>query len=102
MLMRDLAPLGLRLRATRAEDEPGMREAFARGRVDAVITDHNLPRFDSFAALKVAKSVDDDLPVIVLSARWPMILRWPHCKPAPMTSFSSRACFAWCRHSSAP
>src|SRR5882762_11498317 len=54
MLMRDLAP-------------PGMREAFARGRVDAVITDHNLPRFDSFAALKVAKSVDDDLPVIVLS-----------------------------------
>jgi two-component system sensor histidine kinase UhpB len=67
MLMRDLAPLGMRLRATRVEDEPGMREAFARGRVDAVITDHNLPRFDSFAALKVAKSVDDDLPVIVLS-----------------------------------
>jgi signal transduction histidine kinase len=63
MLMRE----GLRPRSTRVEDEAGMREAFAQGRVDAVITDHNLPRFDSFASLKVAKSVDADIPVIVLS-----------------------------------
>ncbi len=63
MLLRE----GLRPRATRVEDEAGMREAFAAGRVDAVITDHNLPRFDSFASLKVAKSVDADIPVIVLS-----------------------------------
>jgi signal transduction histidine kinase len=63
MLMRE----GLRPRAMRVEDEAGMREAFAQGRVDAVITDHNLPRFDSFASLKVAKSVDADIPVIVLS-----------------------------------
>lgn len=58
---------GLRVRATRVEDEAGMREVFARGRVDAVVTDHNLPRFDSFASLKVAKSVDADVPVIVVS-----------------------------------
>lgn len=63
MLMRE----GLRPRAVRVEDEAGMREAFAGGRIDAVITDHNLPRFDSFASLKVAKSVDSDIPVIVLS-----------------------------------
>jgi signal transduction histidine kinase len=63
MLMRE----GLRPRTTRVEDEAGMRDAFAGGRVDAVITDHNLPRFDSFASLKVAKSVDADIPVIVLS-----------------------------------
>lgn len=63
MLMRE----GLRPHSTRVEDEAGMREAFAQGRVDAVITDHNLPRFDSFASLKVAKSVDADIPVIVLS-----------------------------------
>ncbi len=63
MLMRE----GLRPSSTRVEDEAGMREAFAEGRVDAVITDHNLPRFDSFASLKVAKSVDADIPVIVLS-----------------------------------
>ena len=59
MLMRE----GLRPRAVRVEDEAGMRETFARDRVDAVITDHNLPRFDSFASLKVAKSVDPDIPV---------------------------------------
>jgi signal transduction histidine kinase len=63
MLMRE----GMRPRAVRAEDEAGMRDAFAQGPIDAVITDHNLPRFDSFASLKVAKSVDPDIPVIVLS-----------------------------------
>jgi signal transduction histidine kinase len=63
MLMRE----GMRPRAVRVEDEAGMREAFAAGPIDAVITDHNLPRFDSFASLKVAKSVDSDIPVIVLS-----------------------------------
>ena len=63
MLMRE----GMRPRSVRVEDEAGMRDAFAQGPVDAVITDHNLPRFDSFASLKVAKSVDPDLPVIVLS-----------------------------------
>lgn len=63
MLMRE----GLRPRAVRVEDEAGMRDAFSAGPVDAVITDHNLPRFDSFASLKVAKAVDPDIPVIVLS-----------------------------------
>jgi signal transduction histidine kinase len=67
ILLRDRETLGGRVRTTRAEDESGMRAAFARGPVDAVITDHNLPRFDSLAALKVTKDVDPDLPVIVLS-----------------------------------
>jgi len=67
LLLATLAREGLRPRTTRVEDESGMRDAFAEGRVDAVITDHNLPRFDSFASLKVAKSVDADIPVIVLS-----------------------------------
>ena len=63
ILMRE----GMKVRAVRVEDEAGMRDAFDRGPIDAVITDHNLPRFDSFASLKVAKSVDADIPVIVLS-----------------------------------
>jgi signal transduction histidine kinase len=67
ILLRDRETLGGRVRTHRAEDEAGMRAAFARGPVDAVITDHNLPRFDSFAALKVSKEIDPDLPVIVLS-----------------------------------
>lgn len=67
LLLAMLSREGLKPRTTRVEDESGMRDAFANGRVDAVITDHNLPRFDSFASLKVAKSVDADIPVIVLS-----------------------------------
>jgi signal transduction histidine kinase len=63
MLMRE----GLRPRTVRVEDETGLRAAFARGAVDAVITDHTLPQFDSFASIAVAKSVDADIPVIVLS-----------------------------------
>jgi signal transduction histidine kinase len=67
ILGRDQALTGLRVRAQRVEDEAGMRAAFAAGRIDAVVTDHNLPRFDSFSALKVAKSHDEDVPVLVLS-----------------------------------
>lgn len=67
LLLAILIREGLRARCVRVEDEAGMREAFERGPIDAVITDHNLPRFDSFASLKVAKSVDADIPVIVLS-----------------------------------
>jgi len=67
LLLAMLAREGLRPRTTRVEDEAGMRDAFAKGHVDAVITDHNLPRFDSFASLTVAKSIDTDIPVIVLS-----------------------------------
>ena len=67
LLLAMLSREGLKPRTTRVEDEAGMRDAFATGPVDAVITDHNLPRFDSFASLSVAKSVDSDIPVIVLS-----------------------------------
>ena len=67
LLVATLSREGLRPSTTRVEDESGMRDAFAKARVDAVITDHNLPRFDSFASLKVAKSIDADIPVIVLS-----------------------------------
>jgi DNA-binding NarL/FixJ family response regulator len=67
LLIAMLTREGLRARAVRVEDEAGMRDAFAQGPVDAVITDHNLPRFDSLASLKVAKDVDPDIPVLVLS-----------------------------------
>lgn len=63
MLARDGPPL----RAERVEDEARMREALERSTVDAVVTDHNMPRFDSFSALKLAKAADPDLPVLVVS-----------------------------------
>jgi two-component system sensor histidine kinase UhpB len=67
LLLAMLSREGMKPRTTRVEDEAGMRAAFGNGHVDAVITDHNLPRFDSFASLTIAKSIDADIPVIVLS-----------------------------------
>jgi len=81
MLMRE----GMRPRAVRAEDEAGMRDAFAQGPIDAVITDHNLPRFDSFASLS-GKSVDPDIPVIVLSGEMSEELAVASLHAAPTTS----------------
>lgn len=66
LLLRERATLGT-VRAVRVEDETGLRTAFAGGRFDVLVTDHNLPRFDSLAALRVARELDPDLPVIVLS-----------------------------------
>lgn len=67
ILRRDRDSVNRPVSATRVEDEAGMRAAFAGTRIDAVITDHNLPRFDSLAALKVARELDADMPVLILS-----------------------------------
>lgn len=67
LLLALLARSGNPVRARRVEDEPGMRSALRDGAVDLVITDHNLPRFDAFSALRVAKEHDPDLPVVVVS-----------------------------------
>jgi len=67
LLLAHLARGGQPVRARRVEDEAGMRAVFRDGPVDVVVTDHNLPRFDSLCALNVARSHDPDLPVIVVS-----------------------------------
>ncbi len=67
LLLALLARAGRPVRARRVEDEAGMRAVLRDGPVDVVITDHNLPHFDSLAALAVARSHDPDLPVIVVS-----------------------------------
>ncbi len=67
LLLALLARGGQPVRARRVDDEAGMRAVFRDGPVDVVVTDHNMPHFDSLAALAVAKSHDPDLPVIVVS-----------------------------------
>ncbi len=67
LLLALLARSGHPVRARRVEDEGGMRGALRDGAVDIVVTDHNMPRFDAFAALRVAKEHDPDLPVVVVS-----------------------------------
>ncbi len=67
LLLALLARGGRPVRARRVEDEQGMRGVFRDGPVDVVVTDHNLPHFNSLAALATAKAHDPDLPVIVVS-----------------------------------
>jgi len=67
LLLALLARAGRPVRARRVEDEAGMRAVLRDGPVDVVVTDHNLPNFDSLAALAVARAHDPDLPVIVVS-----------------------------------
>ncbi len=67
LLLALLARSGHPVRARRVEDDAGMRGALRDGAVDIVITDHTMPRFDAFAALRVAKEHDPDLPVVVVS-----------------------------------
>lgn len=67
MIRRMLTRAGFSLDSRRVEDEAGMRAALSDGRWDAIISDHNLPRFDATAALAVFKEVQLDAPFIIVS-----------------------------------
>ena len=58
---------GLLHSARRVEDEIGMREALSRDEWDVIISDHNLPRFSSTAALAVLREFHQDTPFLIVS-----------------------------------
>lgn len=58
---------GIVLEGTRVEEAEPMRAALAGGSWDAVISDHNLPRFSSTGALQVLRESKLDLPFLVVS-----------------------------------
>ncbi|HLU64690.1 MAG TPA: response regulator, partial [Kofleriaceae bacterium] len=53
----------------RVSDEAGMREALDRRAFDVILCDHNLPQFDSPAALSVLKDRGLEVPLIIVSGR---------------------------------
>jgi two-component system, NarL family, sensor histidine kinase UhpB len=67
LLLANLGRDGFEVVSDRVEEEAEMRAALAGRRYDVVISDHNLPRFSSFAALAVLKSTGLDLPFLVVS-----------------------------------
>lgn len=67
LLMAHLAAAGWKVRSTRAETADELRAALAAGGVDAVISDHQLPRFGSMQALAIARAHDPDLPFVLVS-----------------------------------
>jgi diguanylate cyclase len=54
-------------RCARVEDAEGMRTALANERWDLVISDHQMPAFDSLAALETLKASGHDIPFIIYS-----------------------------------
>ena len=57
------------VQARRVEDASGLRAALAAQRWDVVISDHKLPRFDSSAALHIARKADGQVPFIIVSGQ---------------------------------
>ncbi len=62
-----LRSAGLPHTAVRVEDEAGMSDALSTGVWDVIISDHNLPRFSSAAALKVLRRFEPDTPFLIVS-----------------------------------
>jgi PAS domain S-box-containing protein len=52
---------------TRVENAEELRGALARGPWDMVIADYQLPHFDGLTALRLVRTVEPDLPVILVS-----------------------------------
>jgi two-component system, cell cycle sensor histidine kinase and response regulator CckA len=51
----------------RVENENSMKKALQKNKWDLILCDHNLPEFDVFSALQLAKKTDKTIPFIVVS-----------------------------------
>ena len=68
LLLARLKSAGLTIaRSRRVETAAALRDALSES-WDAVISDHRLPRFTSADALPIVKSMDPDLPFLIVSA----------------------------------
>ena len=67
LVLHELRRGGYAPRHSRVDNEPALEEALGRDSWDVVITDHNMPRFSSEAALAAVKRSGLDLPVIIVS-----------------------------------
>ncbi len=67
LLVRELEKGGYDVSYDRVDNSENMRHAIAGGSWDIIITDHNMPGFDSSQALKIATDSNNDTPVIIVS-----------------------------------
>lgn len=67
LLYSELRSRGLSLNWERVDNQPEMAAALAREEWDVILCDHNMPGFDSGAALKVAQQSGKDVPFIIYS-----------------------------------
>ena len=67
LVVASLSGRGRRVDARRVEDGPALRAALSDRLPDAVISDHRLPGFSSFEALRIVRDRDRDVPFIIVS-----------------------------------
>jgi len=67
LLVRQLKKGGYEVTYERVDNSDDMRHAIAGGSWDIIITDHNMPGFDSSQALRIATDSNNDTPIIIVS-----------------------------------
>ena len=67
LLLRELRRGGFAPQSQRVDNAPDMEAALKSQDWDLIITDHNMPSFDSSEALKVATAHDPNIPFILVS-----------------------------------
>jgi two-component system, NarL family, sensor histidine kinase UhpB len=67
LLLGHLRNSGLVVNAQRVEDEAALRQALTQQAWDAILSDHQLPRFSAGAALAALKDLRIDLPFLIVS-----------------------------------
>jgi len=67
LLLRLVRKGGYDPEATRVETLPDLRDAMTSNNFDVVISDHNLPEFDSVTALNIVREYASDVPVLIVS-----------------------------------
>jgi len=67
LIVRELRRGGYEPHMRRVDSAEDMKEALANGQWDLIITDHNMPSFDSGDALQLAREHDPNIPFILVS-----------------------------------
>lgn len=67
LLLRQLEKAGYQVTHEQVANKRALKNTLQQNDWDLVITDHNMPDFDSIAALGVIKKLDLDIPVIIVS-----------------------------------
>ena len=67
LILRELRNGGLTVDYRRVDSARALEAALAERSWDIVVTDHNMPSFNSCAALEIVNRVAPDLPVIIVS-----------------------------------
>jgi diguanylate cyclase (GGDEF)-like protein len=67
LVVRELSKNGFTLEHVRVDTQAGLRSALDEGEWDIVITDHNMPGFNSDETLAIVRERELDLPIIIVS-----------------------------------